>query len=187
MALVPKPVYFGPFLVTSQLTTEPHQVFFTTSLSFALVNLKPLLPGHVLVSPIRNVPRVSDLTVEETADLFLTVRRVGRMVERVFKASSLNIAIQDGIDAGQSVPHVHAHIVPRHKADLDHKGGSDAIYGMLDGDEGDIARFLWERMERRNHRKFPAVDNESRMPRSDEEMKEEAERLAEEMEKEALD
>ncbi|EFW13213.1 hypothetical protein D8B26_004440 [Coccidioides posadasii str. Silveira] len=181
MALIPKkPVYFGPFLVTSQ-------VFFMTSLSFALVNLKPLLPGHVLVSPIRNVPRVSDLTPDEIADLFITVRRVGRMVERVFKSSSLNIAIQDGVDAGQSVPHVHAHIIPRRRADLDHKGGSDAIYGMLDGDEGDIAKHMWQKMEGRSRTKFPAVDNDSRMPRSDEEMREEAEMLAKEMEKEPLD
>nr|KMM69043.1 hit family protein 2 [Coccidioides posadasii RMSCC 3488] len=181
MALIPKkPVYFGPFLVTSQ-------VFFMTSLSFALVNLKPLLPGHVLVSPIRNVPRVSDLTPDEIADLFITVRRVGRMVERVFKSSSLNIAIQDGVDAGQSVPHVHAHIIPRRRADLDHKGGSDAIYGMLDGDEGDIAKYMWQKMEGRSRTKFPAVDNDSRMPRSDEEMREEAEMLAKEMEKEPLD
>lgn len=163
------------------------QVFYKTSLSFALVNLKPLLPGHVLVSPLRNVPRVADLTPAESTDLFLTVRRVGRMVERVFKASSLNIAIQDGIDAGQSVPHVHFHIIPRRRADLDHKGGSDAIYGMLDGDEGDIAKHMWERMEGRTRTRFPAVDNDGRMPRSEEEMMEEAEFLAKEMETEPLD
>ncbi|WEW59605.1 Dinucleoside triphosphate hydrolase [Emydomyces testavorans] len=181
MALAPKnPVYFGPFIVTSQ-------VFFMTSMTFALVNLKPLLPGHVLVSPIRNVPRVSDLTAAESADLFLTVRRVGRMVERVFEASSLNIAIQDGIDAGQSVPHVHAHVIPRRKADLDHKGGSDAIYGMLDGEEGHVAKHMVEIIERRSRIKFPAVDEESRMPRSVEEMREEAELLAKEMEREPLD
>ncbi|KAF7168947.1 hypothetical protein CNMCM5623_001841 [Aspergillus felis] len=69
-------IYFGPFLVTSQ-------VFHLTPLSFALVNLKPILPGHVLVSPRRRVPRVADLTAAETTDLFLTVQRVGKMVERV--------------------------------------------------------------------------------------------------------
>ncbi|KAL5332802.1 HIT-like domain-containing protein [Aspergillus crustosus] len=106
--LLPKggAIHFGPFLVTPQ-------VFHQTPLSIALVNLKPILPGHVLVSPRRVVPRVSDLTPPETADLFLTVRRVGRMIERVYGATSLNIAIQDGPEAGQSVPHVHAHIIPR--------------------------------------------------------------------------
>ncbi|KAF4157838.1 hypothetical protein CNMCM6936_003749 [Aspergillus lentulus] len=68
-------IYFGPFLVTSQ-------VFHLTPLSFALVNLKPILPGHVLVSPRRRVPRVADLTAAETSDLFLTVQRVGRTGRR---------------------------------------------------------------------------------------------------------
>ena len=75
------------------------------------------------------MPRFNDLSAAEVQDLFLTVQRVSRMVERVFSASSLNIAIQDGVDAGQSVPHVHAHIIPRKKDDLEEKGGTDAIYG----------------------------------------------------------
>ncbi|CRG86939.1 DNA repair protein rhp42 [Talaromyces islandicus] len=164
---------------------------------FALVNLKPILPGHVLVSPRRRVPRVSDLTADETADLFLTVRKVGRMIERVFGASSLNIAIQDGIDAGQSVAHVHTHIIPRRKADLDHKGGTDAIYGMLDGEEGDMGKIQRQLLKvaenddnderkggSRRRTDFPAVDNEARTPRSDEDMEREAQMLAKEMERE---
>ncbi|KAJ5333886.1 uncharacterized protein N7506_007669 [Penicillium brevicompactum] len=176
------PIYFGSFIVTPQ-------VFFTTPLSFALVNLKPILPGHVLISPRRVVPRVTDLTPAETSDLFLTVRRVGRMVERVYGASSLNIAVQDGVHAGQSVPHVHAHIIPRKPADLDHRGGTDAVYDLLDGDEGDIGKAFKDAgaTEDGRRNKFPAVDNEARSPRGEEEMRAEAEMLAREMEKEPLD
>ncbi|EED20746.1 HIT domain protein [Talaromyces stipitatus ATCC 10500] len=186
------PIYFGPFLVTSQ-------VFYLTPLSFALVNLKPIIPGHVLVSPRRCVPRVSDLTPDETTDLFLTVRKVGRIIERVYGATSLNIAIQDGVDAGQSVPHVHTHIIPRKKADLDHKGGTDAIYEMLDGEEGDIWKIqkefkqLQESLalgttgEKKRRTNFPAVDNESRTPRTAEDMEQEAVMLAAEMEMERDD
>ncbi|GIJ98553.1 hypothetical protein Aspvir_000670 [Aspergillus viridinutans] len=178
-------IYFGPFLVTSQ-------VFHLTPLSFALVNLKPILPGHVLVSPRRRVPRVADLTAAETTDLFLTVQRVGKMVERVYGASSLNIAVQDGPEAGQSVAHVHAHIIPRKRADLDHRGGTDAVYGLLDGEEGDLRRAFVEgkgaqdgegEVERRPRARFPAVDNEGRSLRSIEEMEAEAEMLAREMER----
>ena len=162
-----------------------------TRLSFAIVNLKPLLPGHVLVSPRRVVPRFNDLSQDEVQDLFLTVQRVSRMVERVFKASSLNIAIQDGADAGQSVPHVHAHIIPRKKDDLEDRGGTDAIYAMLESEDGDLNRQLKAKEhaapaelakdERRG--KFPAVDNDSRKPRSDADMQAEAEWLAQEMAK----
>lgn len=171
-------------------TADYPQVFHLTPLSYALVNLKPLLPGHVLVSPRRVVPRFHDLSVAEVQDLFLTVQRVSRTVERVFHASALNIAIQDGMDAGQSVPHVHAHIIPRQKDDLADAGGADAIYGKMESDEGDLGRQLAERdgqkqAEHLNGPKrgrFPAVDaDESRKPRSEGDMQKEAKWLADEM------
>ncbi|KAI9709864.1 MAG: hypothetical protein M1812_007572 [Candelaria pacifica] len=176
--LTSAPIYFGPFLVTPQ-------VFHLTPHSFALVNIKPLLPGHVLVSPLRKTPRISDLTPVEITDLFTTVQRVGRMVERVFNASALNIAIQDGADAGQSVPHIHTHIIPRKAADLDERGGGDAIYTLLEGGEGDVGRHLLERHVKERP-KFPTVEkDEERRPRSEEEMRKEAEWLAREMEKDS--
>ena len=157
------------------------------------MNLKPLLPGHVLVSPRRIVPRFNDLSVVEVQDLFLTVQRVSRTVERVYNASSLNIAIQDGIDAGQSVPHVHAHIIPRRKDDLSDAGGTDAIYGMMESEEGDLGRLFAEQEKAKQKEsesasddkrgRFPAVDADGRKPRSEEEMQKEAEWLAAEMAK----
>ena len=135
----------------------------------------------MLVSPQRVVARLSDLSHAEVADLFLTVQRVGRMVERVYNASSLNIAIQDGVDAGQSVPHVHTHVIPRSKADLDERGGSDAIYSMLEGEEGDVGKHFSENVHQRS--KFPVVDVEKRQPRSMVEMAEEACYLASEMDR----
>ena len=149
-------------------------VFHQTKLSFAFVNLKPLLPGHVLVSPLRNVPRLSDLTAAEVSDLYLTVQRVGRTVERVYKASALNIAMQDGINAGQSVPHVHTHIIPRKRQDLP----ENAIYDMLEGDDGNLGKQYWER----DRPIFPKPDEARRAPRGEEEMKEEADMLRKEME-----
>lgn len=185
MPLTKDVIHFGAFVVTSQ-------VFHLTRLSFAIVNLKPLLPGHVLVSPRRPVPRFNDLSTAEVQDLFATVQRVSRMVERVFGASALNIAIQDGVDAGQSVPHVHAHIIPRKKNDLEARGGTDAIYEMMQSEDADLdglhrakerqAQAQLADEERRG--RFPAVDNDKREPRGDEEMRREAEWLAEEMEKE---
>lgn len=125
------------------------------------------------------------------------------MVERVYGAASLNIAVQDGVYAGQSVPHVHAHIIPRRAADLDHAGGTDAVYDLLDGEEGDLGRVLRNAAsaadEANGHQssgngaypgrrsKFPAVDNDARKPREEEDMRAEAEKLAREMENEPLD
>lgn len=106
------------------------------------------------------------------------------MVERFYGASSLNIAIQDGSAAGQSVPHLHTHIIPRQSTDLDEQGGSDVIYGMLEGEDGDVGRQLWEKSNRRP--KFPKVDDSSRKPRTEEEMADEAQNLAHEMKQQQL-
>ncbi|KAK7509310.1 HIT-like domain-containing protein [Phyllosticta citriasiana] len=184
--LTSTPLHFGPFPITSQ-------IFHLTPLTFALVNLKPLLPGHVLVCPRRVVPRLSQLSTAEISDLFLTVQRVSRMIERVYAADALNVAIQDGVAAGQSVPHVHAHVIPRSSGDMEARGGGDRVYEMLEGEEGDVGGALREveRVRRVREREgdaegkrgFAKPDAE-RLPRSMEEMEEEARFLAQEMEKE---
>ncbi|PGH03709.1 hypothetical protein AJ79_07291 [Helicocarpus griseus UAMH5409] len=198
MSLISKsPIYFGSFLV-----------FHLTPLSFALVNIKPLLPGHVLVCPLRPARRLADLTIPETTDLFLTIRRVSRMIQRVYHGTSLNIAIQDGPEAGQTVPHLHAHIIPRRKGDMDRRGGNDAIYEMMEGREGNVERHLGELVEERRRRELEGegegevdgmdedgenggglrgVDNEGRKARTEAEMMEEAFALAREMEGEGVD
>lgn len=81
---------------------------------------------------------------------------------------------------------MHAHIIPRKREDLADKGGTDAIYGMMDGEEGDLGGQLRERhgeeKEEGQRARFPAVDtDESRKPRSEEVMMKEAEWLADEM------
>ena len=152
------------------------------------MNLKPILPGHVLVCPIRPLRRFRDLSPAERVDLFDTVDRVSRMIERTYKASSLNIAIQDGKDAGQSVPHLHVHLIPRAAGDMEDRGGSDAIYNIMEGNEGDLGAWLikreLDRTERTaKQREIVGVDDEERRPRSDKEMEDEAEFLKTEMAK----
>ncbi|XP_049589921.1 bis(5'-adenosyl)-triphosphatase isoform X2 [Syngnathus scovelli] len=78
-------------------------VFLRTELSFALVNRKPVVPGHVLVCPLRQVERFRDLRPDEVTDLFSSTQRVAEVVEKHYNATSLTIAIQDGPEAGQTV------------------------------------------------------------------------------------
>lgn len=98
----------------SRFELKQSQLFFasTSGLSVAFVNLKPLVPGHVLVSPARCVARHAELSEEESLDLWQTVRKVQRIVGYAHAASDFNLGMQDGIIAGQTVPHVHVHILP---------------------------------------------------------------------------
>ena len=79
---------FGPFFIPSKF------IFHQTSLSCAFVNLRPLIPGHVLVIPKRPTPRLAGLTDEETSDLFKCVRETQRMVEGFHSSNCANVAIQ---------------------------------------------------------------------------------------------
>lgn len=98
---------------------------------------------------------------------------------------SFNIAIQDGEAAGQSVKHVHVHIIPRTEVD----GKGDRIYDELAGEEANVGGLLWDKeLGQRPVPKgrFPKIEDKKRMPRTQDEMREEAEcfrRVMEELEK----
>ncbi|KAL9088152.1 MAG: hypothetical protein Q9165_006279 [Trypethelium subeluteriae] len=54
------------------------------------------------------------------------------------KVTAFNVAIQDGVAAGQTVPHLHIHVIPRRDRDLDAYGGGDVLYEWLESEEGDL-------------------------------------------------
>ncbi|XP_031112691.1 bifunctional bis(5'-adenosyl)-triphosphatase/adenylylsulfatase FHIT [Ipomoea triloba] len=124
---------FGPYEI------NPKEVFYSSKLSYALVNLRPLVPGHVLVCPRREVKRFIDLTADETSDLWCVAQKIGCQLESYHNASSLTFAIQDGPQAGQTVPHVHVHIIPRKSGDFEK---NDEIYDALDEKEKELKQSL---------------------------------------------
>ncbi|CAK5264150.1 unnamed protein product [Mycena citricolor] len=141
------------------------QAFYRTSLSYAIVNLKPIVPGHVLVIPTRPVPRLSDLEEPELTSLMLAVKRVGTVLERAYGADALTIACQDGKAAGQSVPHVHFHLLPRkYTGDRFAGANNDKIYPALEKAEAEMMASEPLRVDA----------DEDRKPRSMEEMEKEA-------------
>ncbi len=113
--------------------------------------------GHCLVLSRRVVSRFSDLTREEVVDLWTTAHTIAPVLEKQFNGKSLTLAIQDGAQAGQTVPHVHVHIIPRIRGDFER---NDEVYEALDK-EGAGKRF----------------DDEDRKARTPEEMKAEADVL----------
>ncbi|VDM02247.1 unnamed protein product [Schistocephalus solidus] len=80
------------------------QIFYRTAVSMAFVNISPLVPGHVLVTPIAVVERFNSLPDGTICDMYMTVKRVSEKLLEHFQADSLTISIQDGKNAGQSVP-----------------------------------------------------------------------------------
>lgn len=130
---VSTPLRFG------QYTLAPTQVFDATPMSFCFVNLKPVVPGHVLVAPRRVVKRFADLSAEEVTDLWVAAQRCGQLVERIHGAEALTLAIQDGAAAGQTVSHVHIHVMPRKKGDFE---PNDMVYDAMDEGEKEFSKAL---------------------------------------------
>ncbi|KAI0347666.1 diadenosine hydrolase [Trametopsis cervina] len=154
------------------------QVFHRTSLTAALVNLKPIVPGHVLVIPRRVVPRLQDLTPSELAALMTSVQHVGSVIERVYGADALTVACQDGKAAGQTIPHVHFHLLPR-KLRGDRFGGArnDEVYHALERAESELVPTPAVDKATQGGEPIKMDADEDRKARSVEEMTKEAEWL----------
>eukprot|EP00127_Corallochytrium_limacisporum_P005618 Clim_evm17s209 gene=Clim_evmTU17s209 len=101
---------------------------------FCFVNIKPVVPGHALVATNRVVERVKDLEGNEAMDLMLAAQQVSKLLEAAYDATGTTIAIQDGPIAGQTVPHVHIHVLPRKEGDFKR---NDEVYEELDRHDKD--------------------------------------------------
>ncbi|VDP11299.1 unnamed protein product [Onchocerca flexuosa] len=123
-------------------------VFYRSTYTFCFVNRNPVLPGHVLVCPIRNVERLTKLSHAETSDLFITAKRIQAMLEDYYKAASSTVCVQDGPEAGQTVSHVHVHIFPRKKGDFG--GDPDNVYRELAEHDKAVEKRFRDKEEMRN-------------------------------------
>ncbi len=84
----------------------------------------PLAEGHTLVVPRRHEPDLLRLKGEESAALWRLVMDVAAEIRDEFGADGLTVGVNVGEAAGQTVAHVHVHIVPRHSGDVpDPRGG----------------------------------------------------------------
>ena len=93
----------------------PSKIITETKKSIAFLDAYPLSVGHTLIIPKRHYEKVQDMTDADNADLFNTVYKVISKVDKLTGATL--IAIHNGKDSGQEIPHVHVHIIPRQSSD----------------------------------------------------------------------
>ena len=85
--------------------------------TFAFLDIRPLTKGHTLVIPKTHVPRFEDLPTKDAEALFRVVHALLPRICHAVGAPASTVAINNGRESGQEVPHVHVHIVPRTKGD----------------------------------------------------------------------
>ena len=93
----------------------PSKIIQETTHSVAFLDAFPLAKGHTLVIPKNHHVKIQDMSDEENSDLFSLVHKVLSKVDKLTGATL--VAIHNGKDAGQEVPHVHVHLVPRNAGD----------------------------------------------------------------------
>jgi diadenosine tetraphosphate (Ap4A) HIT family hydrolase len=100
------------------------EIIAQNDLALAFFDVFPVNPGHALIIPKRHVADYFDLTEDEVAAMQALLREVKAIVEKRFNPDGYNIGVNVNAAAGQSVFHVHMHLIPRYKGDVENpKGG----------------------------------------------------------------
>jgi len=93
-------------------------------LAVAIRDAFPVSPGHTLILPQRHVASFFDVTGEERKAILALLQGAKLGLDAAFQPNGYNVGINDGAAAGQTVPHVHLHLIPRYIGDSeDPRGG----------------------------------------------------------------
>lgn len=109
-----KPLQTCPFCET----IAGRRIIATSELAFAIFDKYPVNAGHALIIPKRHCAKYFDLTTEEQAACWQLLNEVQALVANEFHPDGFNVGINIGETAGQTVPHVHVHLIPRYNKDV---------------------------------------------------------------------
>lgn len=114
--------------------------------SYAVLNLHPYNPGHLMVLPYRHVADLEDLTADEATELTVLTQQAIRALRSVAAPHGFNVGMNLGNVAGGSLSeHLHQHVVPRWSGDANFitvVGGTKVLPQLLD-DTRDLLRAAW--------------------------------------------
>lgn len=91
--------------------------------AFAFYDIYPVNKGHLLIVPKRHVEQYFDLTAEERQAIDALLFEGKALLDKEFKPDGYNIGINCGKVAGQTIFHVHVHLIPRYKGDMEEPRG----------------------------------------------------------------
>ena len=105
------------------------RVVLATGHSVVIRDLYPVSPGHTLIVPKRHIARFGEATDVERHDLLEALELTRAQLLKEFAPDGFNIGINDGEAAGQTIPHLHVHLIPRFRGDCaDPRGGIRWIF-----------------------------------------------------------
>lgn len=99
--------------------------------AFAVFDAFPVNPGHTLIISKRHIESFFELTEQEMTDSILLLNKAKEEVQKRFNPAGFNIGVNIGSSAGQTVPHVHVHLIPRYHGDVANPRGG--VRGVIPG------------------------------------------------------
>ncbi len=107
-----------PFCRIPRLPDAEGLVVRRGELAYAVLNLYPYAPGHLMVCPYRHVAEYPETTAEEAAEIADLTKQAMRVIREVSGATGFNIGMNQGHTAGAGIAaHLHQHVVPRWPGD----------------------------------------------------------------------
>jgi diadenosine tetraphosphate (Ap4A) HIT family hydrolase len=102
---------------------NPDEVVLSNELVYAIYDKYPVSPGHMLIIPKRHTPDIFSTTPEERQAMYDILEKCKSMLDEEKSPDGYNIGINCGEPAGQTIFHVHLHLIPRYKGDIDNPRG----------------------------------------------------------------
>ena len=78
----------------------------------------PVNPGHALIISKRHISSLSELKSKEASSLFRMLKKAKKIIKEKYHPGGFNFGVNEGRIAGQTIAHLHVHIIPRHKGDV---------------------------------------------------------------------
>ena len=101
-----------------------HLIIKENAIPFAVYDGFPVTPGHCLIIPKRHISSFFETTIEEQLSFLDLITKVQQMIKKEHNPDGFNIGVNDGEAAGQTVMHLHIHLIPRYLGDVeDPRGG----------------------------------------------------------------
>lgn len=95
----------------------PSTKVYESETALAFMDIAPVNPGHVLIVPKEHYQNLEDAPEEVVCELIKVVKKIGKAVKSGLEVEGYNIAFNSDPVAGQIIPHLHFHVIPRHKDD----------------------------------------------------------------------
>jgi len=102
---------------------EKHTIISENDLFYGRWDNFPVSDGHAEIVPKRHVESLFELTDNELVQLFDLLKKVKDIIQDKYSPDAFNIGINEGEEAGRTIHHLHVHIIPRYKGDVENPRG----------------------------------------------------------------